>query len=134
MRSLLLVVAMAVSVSAAEAQTYTVNDSLVWSAPANAMDVADAQQAVYRLYVDGQPREDIAGHICTAPEPGDTVATCAAKLTEAQFPLVNKRKVTIALTVRDPEPGAPEIGPGPALVLARPFVLALAPRVTPEEP
>ena len=131
MRPLLFTLALLTLSAAAQAQVYTTSYKMLWSAPSNAMDVADAQQAIYKLYVDGKPWGDLSPVTCRLPDPGDTVATCEIRLTDALLAVVNKRKTALSLTVRDPEPDAVEIGPGPALVLKRPFVIAKAVTIAP---
>lgn len=126
MKAAALVLALVLVPCVAQAQVYTTSNRLVWGAPINAMDVADAQQAVYKLYVDGKPWGDLVGHTCRSPEPTDTVATCDIPLPLALVAVVNKRKVSLSLTVRDPEPGSAEIGPGPALVIKRPFQITMS--------
>lgn len=124
MKAAALVVALLLVPCVAQAQVYTTSNRLVWGAPINAMDVADAQQAVYKLYVDGKAWGDLTPVTCRTPDPGDNVATCETPLSQALVPVVNKRKVSLSLTVRDPEPGSAEVGPGPALVIKRPFQIA----------
>lgn len=120
MKSVLFASLLVLLPSLALAQTYTTSSKFEWSAPSNAMDIADAQQFVYKLYVDGKPNADLVGHACIAPIPGDSVATCSVNVPAALLPTVNKRKVSLNLTARDPEPGSPETGLSPTLRIVRP--------------
>jgi hypothetical protein len=96
----------------ASAQIYTTASTWEWSAPANLLDVADAQAATYKLYFDATatgPAITLTNVTCGPPKPGHLVATCRATLTPAMVTEVNRRRVVAVLTAT--VPGTAESAP-----------------------